>query len=220
MNPEYKSFPLLDCKSEENGTFSGYASTWKRDAMGDIIEPGAFARSIKAKNGVVPIFVDHSRSDWVGFSSELSEDDKGLRMRAALALEHSKAADAYALMKFAKTMNYQIGLSIGFIPTDVDADEEGRILKAIDLWEISLTPFPANRGSRVVGFKSVRNVEHILRDVAGCSPEQAKRTLSFLRPYLSADADGESPTPERDVTGLGQRYELLAAMRAYRPSGV
>jgi len=215
---EYKAFPLLECKSEGSGRFTGYAAAFTKDAYGDQILPGAFARTIKKQKGKIPIFLNHDPSSQIGYSTELVEDAKGLYIDALLCLESSKGADAYALLQTAKTIDYRMGLSIGFIAEDVDFDEktETRTVKVIDLWETSITPFPANRNARVESVKSIRNVEQILRDVGGCSKEGAKRTLACLQPYLSADADGNQPNTERDARLLrrADQSRLCNALRA------
>lgn len=213
QHEEYKSYPLLETKSDEAGRFSGHAATFQTDAYGDRIVPGAFERTIKAHRGKIPIFLDHSRADWIGFSSELAEDAKGLRIDAALSLETRAGADTYALLKLAKDLDYRVGLSIGFIADKFDIDEltGARSLKAISLIETSITPFPANTGARVEQIKSLRNFESILRD-AGCSKEGAKRALASLTPYLNADAFGNTQRNERDARGA--RNDLFPALRA------
>jgi HK97 family phage prohead protease len=213
MSYEIKAFPLLECKTEEGGRFSGYAATYSRDSYGDRIIPGAFGQTIKDRRGHIPIFMNHNPDSPLGFSEELAEDGKGLWISGILSIDTRGGADAYALLKTAKTVDYKMGLSIGFIAEEVEYASDGRLLKSIDLWETSLTPFPANSGARVEQFKSLRNVEQILRDVGGCSKESAKRTLSALRPHLSAGADGQPPTQKRDVTGLG-RMAAVMTLRA------
>ena len=201
MDREFKAFPLLELKSEDAGRFTGYASTYAKDFYGDRILPGAFAQSIRDQKGKIPLFYDHLRSLPIGFSTDLAEDAKGLYIEGQLSLDSTHGRDAHALLKTAKSVDYRMGLSIGFITSEVEVEHDGtRVIKSLELFETSLTPFPVNRQARVEALKSIRNIEQLLRDVAGCSPEQAKRTLSFLRPYLSVDADGKSLQSERDVT--------------------
>jgi HK97 family phage prohead protease len=215
---EYKAYPLLECKTEEGGEFSGYAAAYAKDVYGDRISPGAFTQTIKDQKGKIPIFLNHDTSDWIGFSTELEEDSKGLYIKAVLSLDSSKGADTAALLKIAKQVDYRVGLSIGFTAEEVEYDDAtgGRLLKSINLWETSITPFPANKKARIDSIKSIRNIEQILRDVGGCSKESAKRAFAMLRPYLLADASGQPLPPERDVREQGQS-ELVAAIRAWRP---
>jgi hypothetical protein len=219
-NIEHKQFAMTEFKADgDQGKFSGYASTYNRDAYGDRIIPGAFSQSIKDQRGVIPIFMNHSTDNWVGFSTDLAEDAKGLYIEGLLALDTSQGKDAYALLKTADKADYKVGLSIGFVAEEWELDDtNNRILKTIDLWETSITPFPANRSARVASVKSVRNIEQILRDVGLCSKESSKRAIALLTPYLSADADGSPSQPLRDVRALGQfrserrRLEWRAAL--------
>jgi HK97 family phage prohead protease len=216
---EYKSFPLLlSTKADEpTGHFTGYAAAYTKDLYGDRILPGAFGQSIKDQKGMIPIFLNHDSDLHIGFSTDLAEDAKGLYIEAVLSLESRQAADTYALLQTAKSIGYRMGLSIGFVPTEVDYDEpsQTRLLKGIELWETSITPFPANRSARIDSIKSVRNLEQVLRDAGHCSREEAKRIALCLQPYLSVDADGNLPLTQRDAGHRGQPVmaAILAALR-------
>ena len=212
---EYKAFPLVECKSDEGGKFTGHAAAYAKDVYGDRIIPGAFAATIKEQGGKIPIFLNHDSDQWIGFSTELVEDKKGLYIEAAISLDSSRGADVAALLKLAQAVDYRVGLSIGFTAEEVEYDDAtgGRLLKSINLWETSITPFPANRKARIDSVKSVRNIEQVLRDVGGCSGDAAKRAIACLRPYLLADASGQPPPPERDVREQGQ---LIAAMKTWQ----
>jgi hypothetical protein len=127
-------------------------------------------------------------------------------------METMRGRDAYALMQTAEKVDFKVGLSIGFTAEEVEYDEAtgSRTLKKINLWETSITPFPANRQARVESLKSLRNVEQILRDVGGCSRETARRTLSLLSPYLLAGASGNQP-PDSEWDARTKRHQELFA---------
>ena len=185
---EYKQFSLLSFKdagtktlaAQEFGTFSGYASTWTKDSYGDVIAPGAFAQSLVDERGQYPILFNHDSDNWIGFTTAVSEDKKGLAMEAGLALKSSQGADVYALLKAAAAVDFRVGLSIGFFATEVDWDGDTRVLKTIDLVEVSVTPFPANKRAFVDDVKSIRQFERQLRDVCGLTGLESKRFLSLL----------------------------------------
>src|SRR5262245_44252464 len=105
----------LEAKTEEEGVFTGYAATFSKDSYGDIILPGAFEKTLKKNAGKIILFWAHDPDQPIGFSVELREDAKGLFIKGALALEHSKGKDAYALLKAARAADYRMGLSIGFV---------------------------------------------------------------------------------------------------------
>jgi hypothetical protein len=83
------------------------------------------------------------------------------------------------------------GLSIGYRTVDQDFDDDGRrLLKEIELWEVSVVSLPMNPLAQVAHAKSQlsaigeyvptpREFERTLRDV-GCSQKVAKRIMSKL----------------------------------------
>jgi uncharacterized protein len=217
---EYKSFDLLETKSEASGFFSGYAATYIRDAYGDRIQPGAFGETISEKKGKIPIFVGHSSDAWVGFSTALSEDHKGLRLEGQLILDTSGGRDAFALLKAADEIGFKVGLSIGFRTLEWELEDEGRILKAIDLWETSITPFPANSRARVTEVRSIRETERLLRDAIGLPAKEAKQIVYTLSAAgLFTGVNEKPPVNQRDVGLLRQVYrdtELRSVLREQR----
>jgi hypothetical protein len=90
------------------------------------------------------------------------------------------------------------GLSIGYRTIDQDFTEDGtRLLKELELWEVSVVSLPMNPLAQVAHAKSQlsaigeyvptpREFERILRDV-GCSQKVAKCIMSKLFESESAD---------------------------------
>jgi HK97 family phage prohead protease len=209
---------LMEAKADDpaTGEFSGYAATYQRDSEGDRIQPGAFAQSIKDRKGRIPIFLNHDRTQWAGASTGLAEDGKGLKLNGQLFLDTSAGRDAMGLLKNAASVEMPVGLSIGFLTKDWDYDEasQTRLLKDVDLWETSLTPFPANRGARVDQVKALRNYERLLRDVTNCSASDAKRILSLLPLSLSGEqADGYPFHSARDVRDADLVIDVRSHLR-------
>lgn len=48
------------------------------------------------------------------------------------------------------------GISIGYVPVKYDTDYQtgARVLKQVELWEVSLVTFPANLAAQVIDFKN------------------------------------------------------------------
>ena len=218
---EWKTFAFEGCTvkaaadGSDTGEFSGYASTWAKDLTGDQIAPGAFAQSITVKKGKIPIFFNHDSDQWIGFSTALAEDHKGLMLNGQLALKTSMGADAYQLLQAAQAIDFRVGMSIGFMTEEFEWDGDSRILTTIDLWETSLTPFPANQRAFVGDVKSsLRDFEKRLRDVGGFSVNDAKRIVSLA----SGDPDAHRLAPVRDVRE--GRSTLHAMANARRLEGI
>ncbi|NSX83432.1 HK97 family phage prohead protease, partial [Wolbachia endosymbiont of Atemnus politus] len=56
------------------------------------------------------------------------------------------------------------GLSIGYMPIKYDIDHESgaRVLRQVELWEVSLVTFPANSAAQVVNVKSQDSEQEML----------------------------------------------------------
>ncbi len=193
-------YPLEIREVREDGTFTGYGSVFGNvDAYGDIVEAGAFAKSIEKKKPA--LLWQHDPTQPVGVWEEISEDKHGLLMRGRLLIGNvAKATEARELLKAGAIS----GLSIGYMPVKWeydkdprDSDEKAkrtvRRLKEIDLWEVSLVTFPANDAARVTGVKNlatIQDVEESLRD-AGYSRSEAKSLISRIKD-LQRDAEFRS----------------------------
>jgi HK97 family phage major capsid protein len=134
-------------KSEKNITeFSGYASVYNKiDDHNDIIIKGAFRDSI-IKNNQIKLLWQHQSDKPLGNIIFMKEDDHGLFIKGQIINDVQYAKDAIALIN----NNVIDGLSIGCAPKEFEHDNQGtRILKKIDLKEISIVTFPANSDSRI-----------------------------------------------------------------------
>jgi len=159
----------------ENGKFKGYASVFDvMDNHMDVVVKGAFINTLKTKKDIKLLW-QHKADEPIGIFTEIREDEKGLYVEGQLLLDVQRANEAYALLKSGAID----GLSIGYSVKDYEIDDETgiRILKEVDLWEISLVTFPANEAAGVVAVKSapqtVREFENFLRE-AGFSRKSAK----------------------------------------------
>lgn len=206
---ETKALAWMEAKAdEETGLVEGYGATYKVDAYGDKILPGAFEKTIKAKDGKVPLLVNHFIDTWAGTTLSLVENDKGLRVAGKLFLDTTAGRDMFGLLKNAAAAEVRVGLSIGFIAVDTDFEEDVRIIKQIDLWEISFTPFPAQQRAFVTGVKStVREAERHLRDAGRLSRVDAKRIIAEVV------TRAKPPLPSGTLGGSDRNARLLAAMK-------
>ena len=166
--------------SEEYGMFEGYGSVFgNKDLGNDVIEKGAFAKSIKRRtNKGVKLLYQHKSDMPIGVFDEIREDDHGLVVKGRLALKTQAGAEAYELLK----MGALDGLSIGFKinPSEVSYDRRAnkRIIKEVDLMEVSLVTFPMNPQATVRSVKgqeiSIREWEKGMRDAFNLSRSESK----------------------------------------------
>lgn len=217
---EKMNFGLGEFKFAQDGdamTIAGYGAVFGNvDAYGDVIAPGAFAKSLaehRAAGTMPQMLLEHGSSPLpIGVWKSMAEDGHGLKVEGEflttnLGIDSWKAAKAGAIN----------GLSIGYRPTEFQMrtkpDDPRRLLKSVDLVEVSLVGRPANDKARVSQIKSaadivtVRDLEDALRD-AGFSKSEALAICS----RFEAKADRrESGADEAIVAGLDR---LLSSIRA------
>lgn len=186
---EQRAF-LLEVRASEDGVIEGYGSVFNvEDDWSDIVAPGAFNQSLAAHKSAktMPAMLwQHDSDSPIGIWTEMVEDAKGLRIKGQLALETTLGKEAFSLLK----MGAINGLSIGFITKkwSYDAEKDIRTVTEVDLWEVSLVTFPANRAARVTTvkasdipeIKTIRQSERALRD-AGFSDDAAKALVAQIK---------------------------------------
>ena len=143
----------------EQGTFEGLAAVYGNVDLGnDVIEPGAFQKTLLDKGGEIPILFSHDPTEPIGLG-KLNDTSQGLLVQGQLVLESPVAAKAYALMK-ARVLR---GLSIGYDDVKSKIVDGVRRLSEIKLWEISLVTFPMNPGAQITGVKTAEDFSAELR---------------------------------------------------------
>ena len=121
--------------------FAGYAAIFDRvDKGGDVVRPGAFARSL-ARGGAVPLLWEH-RGAPIGTVVMAKEDRRGLRVIG-------RVSDARAARLLADEAVK--GLSFGY-RVRAASGAEPRELTELDLVEVSLVSFPMQEQARIHAF--------------------------------------------------------------------
>lgn len=208
-------FKFSDAK-DQPGYFEGYASVYNvMDGGGDIATKGMFTKSLKSRPaGKVKMLYQHSVAAPIGVWDEIREDSKGLFVRGHLLLEVPEAKTVHTLM-LAGALD---GMSIGFRTKDADINRStgARVLKQVDLWEISIVTFPMNTEATVTAVKGddlflrdARKMEKAFRD-GGLSATDAKIAVSVTKKMVQRDA-GREDQPEHSKEAL---QTLLSIRRA------
>jgi len=175
-----KDFALQVKDLSEDGTFEGYGSIFGNvDSYGEKVMPGAFAESLtrhQREGSNVLMLWQHNPNEPIGVWEDLAEDAKGLWGKGRLILTVQRAREIYELLK-AKAIR---GLSIGYREIETEPDGNIRLLKKLDLYEISPVSFPANRRARVDAVKSER-MEEFARRLRDGDPMPIKEFEDILR---------------------------------------
>lgn len=148
---ETKDF-MFDIKSvEDNGIVEGYAAVFgNKDLGNDIIDPGAFKKTINERKNV-PLLWYHQPPEVLGLVFEMEEDNKGLKSRSQINLDTQLGREKFSLIRQGAIK----GMSIGFETIKEVWEKDIRRLKEIRLWEISLVTFPMNPLAQVTNIKAV-----------------------------------------------------------------
>ena len=135
--------------SSGSGVFVGYASLFgERDGTGDIVMPGAFRQSLRARGPEnIRMLFQHDPAEPIGTWLELRENARGLHVVGRLDGNVQRGRELTSLLETGGLD----GLSIGFrtVAASRDRATGGRRLTRVDLWEISLVTFPMLAGARV-----------------------------------------------------------------------
>jgi HK97 family phage prohead protease len=175
--PEHKFHAAQTNIAFKDGTMiEGYASLFgMRDQGGDVVQPGAYAASLKRLAAVgrgVKMLWQHDPTQPIGVWEEVREDKVGLWVKGRVLTDVEKGREAVALMA-AGAID---GLSIGYRTVRSERDGKGqRLLQEIDLWEVSLVTFPMLQEARVAS-KSETSSANIWLDMAAVF-DQASRQL-------------------------------------------
>ena len=196
------SFDVKMVGDDDAGEFSGLASTDDLDLHGDIVEPKAFKDCIKATGGRCKLLWNHdSHSLPVGMIEEMEIVKGGMMVKGRLTMKNQKPRELRECLRDGSVSQ----MSIGFWTLDSEAahkdGDQYRIIKKLELREISLVNFPANPNAVVTDVKSIREWESSLRD-EGLSRKNAEiggAIASAVFKALNGERDVHGSLREEDV---------------------
>jgi HK97 family phage prohead protease len=150
---------------EAGARITGYASRFGvEDGGRDVVEPGAYCDSL-ARAAVegrrIKMLWQHDPAQVIGVWDVAREDGVGLWVEGRLLKDVGRGREAAALVE-AGALD---GLSIGYTVKRAQKDGKGRrVLKELELWEVSLVTFPMLPSARV-GAKAdpMRDVARAIR---------------------------------------------------------
>ncbi len=203
LAPERK-FSSAFASVDAAGRFCGYASLFGRaDLSGDIVMPGAFARTLRRKGpeGIGMLF-EHDPKVPIGTWIALEEDRRGLWVEGRLG-EGADARRAAALMEAGRLD----GLSIGFRTVAKDEDRRARVrrLIEIDLWEVSVVSSPMLPEARARAAGAVRASGADALSASGPSPKREPG-------HSPHSSSGQAPRDHAVDAGLIARMRRTSAI--------
>lgn len=173
---EMKFCRLGEAVAVEGGArIEGYASLFGvSDQGGDVVLAGAYRKSLdrlRAEGRQVKMLWQHDPAQPIGVWDDIREDAKGLWVRGRILADVAKGREAAALIA-AGAID---GLSIGYRTITAEKDTKGqRLLREVELWEVSLVTFPMLPQARV-GAKADMAMAETLRDLAAAVTDARRR---------------------------------------------
>lgn len=156
---EFKSITAevkdVDTKSR---VITGYLSNFGNvDYDNDIIEKGAFKKSITERKNSIFFLNQHDWKQPHGKFSELVEDSKGLRFVSNPLPNTTYSNDALELYASGIVKEHSIGFNT--VKSDYDKKEGVRVIREVKLFEGSNVTLGANPETPFTGFKSLTLTE-------------------------------------------------------------
>lgn len=188
----------------DNGTITGYASTWTRepDSYGDVVAKGAFTEcieQIKAEGKVLPLLFNHDANNlnaYIGTVYDLEEDEHGLKFTAEFD-DTPEAQKARKLALSGRVVKFSFAYDI--LDQDEVTLEDGRKaneLRKLNIHEVSLVLYPANPDTSVVEVKSGRRNRKSDEDII-------KQIISLANQLLEDEVD-DRDQPEEESSAKSE----------------
>lgn len=159
---EHKTKEISLIKSD-NGAISGYFSTYDRepDSYGDIVAPGAFTETIKAREESghpYPLCWNHDLNQIIGFvdPKSITDTDKGPLFTASF-FDTPLAQEKRELVKSGVVYQFSFAYDVNeWEEVELEDGRKANELRKVDLFEISIVPIPANQNAVMTDIKAGR----------------------------------------------------------------
>ena len=199
MEHKFKEFALHKSADEEkdSGTISGYFSTYDRipDAYGDIIAPGAFTDTIKAREESghpFPLCWNHDLNQIIGKVDTIEDTDKGPLMTASF-FDTPLAQEKRAIVQSGVVYQFSFAYDVeDWEEVELEDGRKANELRKLNLFEVSIVPIPANQNAVVTDIKSGRRNRKSDEDII-------KQIISLANQLLDDEVnDADDPEDGED----------------------
>lgn len=221
MEHKYKEFAMLKSAEEDEGSgqISGYFSTYDRipDAYGDIVAPGAFTDTIKARENSghpFPLCWNHDLNQIIGKVDSIKDDpEKGPLMTASffdtpLAQEKREIVKSGVVYQFSFAYDIREAAKV-----ELEDGTKAYELQKLDLFEVSIVPIPANQNAVMTDIKSgKRNSqkdEETIKEAISALESAANALKTLLDNNDGKDDPEDNPEGEDPKDGNPEFKQLI-----------
>lgn len=185
-------YKTINFKADDTGKISGFFSTYDEepDSYGDIVAPGAFTDTIKAREATghpFPLCFNHNIDAVIGTVDSIEDTEKGPLITASF-LNTEKAQEVREMVKSGAIYQFSFAYDVkGWEEPTEEQKAKGiaNVLTKVDLYEVSVVVVPANQNAVVTDIKSGKR--NSKKDA-----DAIKQAITLLQGVL----DNEEETPE------------------------
>lgn len=183
----------FETKALGDDRFEGYASFFNNiDAYDDIIEKGAFRKTIAENRNRIKVLWQHDTNEPIGIPEEMHEDDNGLYVKAKISMTDT-GKKALTLIKDGVITEMSIGYDVVKDDYKMLGTKRVRMLKEVKLWEFSPVTFAANDKAKIL------KMRHLLESIKSDRMDTAISLIRSLGAQPSTDTDDIEPSMVLDM---------------------
>ena len=189
-------YKTINFKADDNGKISGYFSTYDEepDSYGDIVAPGAFTETIKAREATghpFPLCFNHNMDAVIGTVDSIEDTEKGPLITASFFITE-KAQEVREMVKSGAVYQFSFAYDVkGWEEPTEEQKAKGiaNVLTKLDLYEVSVVVVPANQNAVVTDIKSGKR--NSKKDA-----DAIKQAIALLQGVLDNEEDDSKETEE------------------------
>lgn len=193
---EFKSFDITEHKADDSGNLiiTGYGAFFgNMDSYKDIIAAGAFADTLAEKRDRIAFCYQHDIWNPIGKIQDIKEDPQGLWLEVKLSAAED---DIQTKVKEGILKEMSIGYRVVDSAEEMRNGEAVRILKKINLYEISLVTIAANPLSVIQSMKSEERKNYLEKEFDRVLAIVRNENINFEIQKLKTLVFSELPTQE------------------------
>ena len=200
MENKQHLFKSFEMKADEVGGISGFFSTYDKtpDSYGDIIEPGAFTKTLEkreASGHPFPLCFNHNFSAVIGAVDSVKDTEKGPYIEAHF-LDTQQAQDVRKMLQSGAIYQFSFAYDIlGSRQPDEEEKKAGisNVLTEVEVYEVSVVTVPANQNAVATEVKAGRRNRKADEDIIRNCIESLKSLLD------EGEADNTENEPAKDA---------------------
>jgi HK97 family phage prohead protease len=213
MSFETKQYEIKE-DSDSEFKFDAYGAVFgNKDRGGDILEKGAFKRTIDHNDGRFPLVADHQlKLDSRLGVAYAEEDEHGVHVKGHINTDTQMGREVASHIRHAEKHDLSLGMSFGYevVKDKYDKEKDARRLKEIKNHEFTVTQIPMNEEARVMGVKGILEDDDALEQLASKIKSLLLEDAAFkatLSEALDTKANDSLPQEDSDGADFGKLAE-------------